>query len=160
MAKKLVAYFSATGNTAHVAAAIAGKVGADLFEIAPQESYSAADLNWRDAKSRTTKERNDPAFRPAMKEPCGDLAAYDVVFVGFPIWWYKEPNIVDTFLDGADLTGKTLVLFATAGSSGFGSTARNLQKTLGSGVKVVEGKVFYNDSYAKELDRWLEHLAI
>ena len=160
MAKKLVAYFSATGNTARVAKAIASKTEAALFEIAPAEPYSAADLNWRDAKSRTTKERNDPAFRPALKEAAGDLSGYDVVFLGFPIWWYKEPNIVDTFLDGANLEGKTIVLFATAGSSGFGSTARNLQRRLGEGVKVIEGKVFYNDSYAKEVSKWLEHLPI
>ena len=159
MAKKLVAYFSATGNTARVANAIASKTGATLFQIAPAEPYSAADLNWRDSTSRTTKERNDPALRPAMKE-AADVSGCDVVFLGFPIWWYKEPNIVDTFLDGANLEGKTVVLFATAGSSGFGSTARNLQRRLGEGVKVVEGKVFYNDSYAKEVDKWLEHLPI
>ena len=160
MSKKLVAYFSATGNTARVAKALASKVEADLFQIVPAESYSAADLNWRDSESRTTKEKNDPAFRPALKEAAEDMAAYDVVFLGFPIWWYKEPNIVDTFLDGANLEGKTLVLFATAGSSGFGSVARNIQRRLGEGVKVIEGKVFYNDSYSKEVSKWIEHLPI
>ena len=127
MRKTLVAYFSASGTTARAAKAIADAVGADLYEIRPAEPYSSADLNWMDKKSRSTIEMNDPACRPAIAEPVQDMDKYDTVFVGFPIWWYVEPRIVDTFLECYDFSGKTLIPFATSGGSGIGKAEKSLK---------------------------------
>ena len=127
MSKTLVAYFSASGTTARAAREIADAVGADLYEIRPAEPYSSADLNWMDKKSRSTVEMNDPACRPAIAEPVRDMDQYDTVFVGFPIWWYVEPRIVDTFLERYDLSGKTVIPFATSGGSGIGKAEESLQ---------------------------------
>ena len=127
MSKTLVAYFSASGTTARAAREIADAVGADLYEIRPAEPYSSADLNWMDKKSRSTVEMNDPACRPAIAEPVRDMDQYDTVFVGFPIWWYVEPRIVDTFLERYDLSGKTVIPFATSGGSGIGKAEKRLQ---------------------------------
>lgn len=107
MSKILIAYFSASGVTARTAKEMAKAAGADLYEICPAEPYTAADLNWMDQKSRSTLEMNDPACRPAIAAPAADLDQYDTVFVGFPIWWYVEPRIVDTFLERSDFSGKT-----------------------------------------------------
>ncbi len=127
MSKTLVAYFSASGTTARAAREIADAVGADLYEIRPAEPYSSADLNWMDKKSRSTVEMNDPACRPAIAEPVRDMDQYDTVFVGFPIWWYVEPRIIDTFLERYDLSGKTVIPFATSGGSGIGKAEKSLQ---------------------------------
>ena len=127
MSKTLVAYFSASGTTARAAREIADAVGADLYEIRPAEPYSSADLNWMDKKSRSTVEMNDPACRPAIAEPVRDMDQYDTVFVGFPIWWYVEPRIVDTFLERYDLSGKTVIPFATSGGRGMGKAEESLQ---------------------------------
>ena len=127
MSKTLVAYFSASGTTARAAREIADAVGADLYEIRPAEPYSSADLNWMDKKSRSTVEMNDPASRPAIADPVRDMAQYDTVFVGFPIWWYVEPRIIDTFLERYDLSGKTVIPFATSGGSGIGKAEKSLQ---------------------------------
>ena len=116
--KALVAYFSASGTTAHVAEQLAASAGADLFEIVPAQDYSRADLDWRDSSSRCNQEHADPRCRPAIADSVQDWDSYDVVFLGFPIWWYTAPRIVETFLDSYDLTGKTLALFATSGGSG------------------------------------------
>ena len=118
MGKVLVAFFSASGTTARVARKIAQATGADVYEIAPQSAYSAADLNWNDSSSRTSLERLDGGMRPELARPLPDTAAYDTVFVGFPVWWYVEPRIVDTFIEGANLAGKTVIPFATSGGSG------------------------------------------
>ena len=112
MSKILIAYFSASGVTARTAKEMAKAAGADLYEICPAEPYTAADLNWMDQKSRSTLEMNDPACRPAIAAPAADLDQYDTVFVGFPIWWYVEPRIVDTFLERSDFSGKTVIPFA------------------------------------------------
>ena len=127
MSKTLVAYFSASGVTARAAKQIAEAVGADLYEIRPAEPYTSADLNWMDQSSRSTREMNDPACRPAIGSPVENMAQYDTVFVGFPIWWYVEPRIVDTFLEGYDFSGKTLIPFATSGGSGISKAERSLQ---------------------------------
>ena len=119
MSKKvLVAYFSASGVTARAAKEIAQSVGGDLYEIRPAQPYTKADLDWTNKQSRSSLEMNDPASRPAIAEPAADLAQYDTVFLGFPIWWYVEPRIVDTFLESYDFSGKTLIPFATSGGSG------------------------------------------
>lgn len=126
--KSLVAYFSASGQTARVAKAIAAAVGADLFAIRPEQPYSAADLDWTNKKSRSSVEMNDPTCRPAMADTAPDLSQYDAVFLGFPIWWYVEPRIVDTFLESQDISGKTFIPFATSGGSGIDGAVQNLQK--------------------------------
>lgn len=128
MSKKvLVAYFSASGVTARTAKEMADAVGADLYEIRPEQPYSSADLNWMDKKSRTTLEMNDSDCRPAIAEPVQDMAQYDTVLIGFPIWWYVEPRIVDTFLESYDFSGKTMIPFATSGGSGIGKAEKSLQ---------------------------------
>ena len=125
--KTLIAYFSASGVTARVAKEMANAIGADLYEIQPTEPYTSADLNWMDRKSRSTVEMNDPACRPAIGSPVEHMEQYDTVFVGFPIWWYVEPRIVDTFLESYDFSGKTLIPFATSGGSGISKAEKSLQ---------------------------------
>ena len=127
MSKILVAYFSASGVTARAAREMAQAVGADLYEIRPAEPYTDADLNWMDKKSRSTVEMQDPACRPAIAEPVEGMDQYNTVFVGFPIWWYVEPRIVDTFLERYDFSGKTLIPFATSGGSGIGKAEQSLK---------------------------------
>ncbi len=125
--KTLIAYFSASGVTARVAKEMANAIGADLYEIQPTEPYTSADLDWMDRKSRSTVEMNDPACRPAIGSPVEHMEQYDTVFVGFPIWWYVEPRIVDTFLESYDFSGKTLIPFATSGGSGISKAEKSLQ---------------------------------
>ena len=127
MTTSLVAYFSASGTTARVAETLASAASADLFEIAPANPYTAADLDWTDRSSRSTKEMNDEASRPAMKVDAPSLDGYDTIFVGFPIWWYVEPRIVDTFLERSDFSGKTVIPFATSGGSGIEKAERSLK---------------------------------
>ena len=130
MAKTLVAYFSTTGTTARVAKAVADELGADLREIAPASPYTAADLNWNNKRSRSTVEMEDPAARPELAEQPGGLAAYDTVLVGFPIWWYVAPRIIDAWVEAAaaELAGKRVVTFATSGDSGMGRSTAELEK--------------------------------
>ena len=127
MAKALIAYFSASGVTARAAKEMAAATGADLYEIRPAEPYTGADLNWMNKKSRSTIEMKDPACRPAIAGGVQDMAQYDTVLIGFPIWWYVEPRIVDTFLESYDFSGKTLIPFATSGGSGIGKAEKSLQ---------------------------------
>ena len=124
----LIAYFSASGVTAKAAQEMAKATGAALYEIVPAEPYTAADLDWRDAGSRSTREMRDPACRPAIAPPAADLAQYDTVLIGFPIWWYVEPRIVDTFLESHDFTGKTVIPFATSGGSGMDRAEKSLHE--------------------------------
>ena len=128
MKKTLVAYFSASGVTARAAKEVAAAVGADLYEIRPEQPYTAADLDWMDKRSRSTIEMNDPGCRPAIAEPVEQMEQYDTVFVGFPVWWYVEPRIVDTFLESYDFSGKTLIPFATSGGSGIGKAEKSLRE--------------------------------
>ena len=124
MTKTLVAYFSASGVTAGVAEKLARAVGADLYEIAPEEPYTKADINWMDKKSRSSVEMNDRSSRPAIGTVVENMDQYDTVFVGFPIWWYREPSIIDTFMEAYDFTGKIVIPFATSGGSGLGDSAK------------------------------------
>ena len=128
MSKKLVAYFSASGTTKKAAERLAKAAGADLFEIKPTIPYTSADLNWMDKKSRSSVEMNDPDSRPEIAETMPNMADYDTVFIGFPIWWYVAPHIIHTFLESCDFSGKTLVPFATSGGSGMGKTVDELRK--------------------------------
>ena len=127
-ARILVAFFSASGITARAAKEIAAAVGADLYEIHPQQPYTAADLDWTNKKSRSSVEMNDPAARPAIAGELPEMDKYDTVFLGFPIWWYVEPRIIDTFLDAADLSGVKVVPFATSGSSGISGAEKHLRE--------------------------------
>lgn len=128
MSKVLVTYFSASGVTAKTANKLAKEVDGDVFEIEPKEKYTSADLNWMDKKSRSSVEMNDPASRPEIAKQVESMDMYDTVLVGFPIWWYVEPKIIDTFLDSYDFSGKTVIPFATSGGSGIENVEKNLQK--------------------------------
>ena len=128
MSKTLVAYFSASGVTARVAKEVADAAGADLYEIRPAQPYSPGDLDWMDKKSRSTLEMNDPACRPAIEGQVKGMEQYDTILIGFPIWWYVEPRIVDTFLDSYDFSGKTLIPFATSGGNGISKAQKSLQE--------------------------------
>ena len=128
MSKKLVAYFSASGTTKKAAERLAKAAGADLFEIKPAIPYTGADLNWMDKKSRSSVEMNDSDSRPEIAETLPNMADYDTVFIGFPIWWYVAPHIIHSFVESYDFTGKTLVPFATSGGSGMGKTVDELRK--------------------------------
>ncbi len=151
--KALVAYFSASGVTASVAEKLAAAVGADLYEIQPAQPYTRADLNWMDRKSRSSLEMNDRSARPAIGNRVADMEKYDLVFVGFPIWWYREPSIIDSFLEAYDFSGKTVVPFATSGGSGLGDTEKNLQQ-LAKDARVKSGKRFGRNVSKEELQRW------
>ena len=153
MSKALVAYFSASGVTAKMAEKLARGIGADLFEIKPETPYTNADLDWQNSKSRSSVEMNDRNARPAIAEKKDNMAEYDVVFVGFPVWWYREPSIIDTFMEQYDFSGKTVVPFATSGMSGIGESGRNMN-ALAPGAKVVEGKRFANSVSEGELVGW------
>lgn len=153
--KVLVAYFSATGTTAGVAAKLAKAIDADLFEIKPEQPYTEADLDWRNKKSRSSVEMNDLTSRPAIVSKVEDMERYEVVFVGFPIWWYREPTIVDTFMESYDFAGKTVIPFATSGSSSIGHSGENLQKCA-PGAKVSGGRRFAADVSVDELKNWAE----
>ena len=155
--KKLVAYFSPTGTTAHLAQTLAEAVGADIFEIKPAVPYKPADLNWMDKLARSTVEMNDPASRPAIASQRDNMAEYDVVFVGFPIWWYVAPTIINTFLESYDFSGKTVVLFATSGGSGMGETLKKLAPSCPN-AKLIEGKVFHRSTGREQLAAWAEGL--
>lgn len=151
----LVAYFSATGTTKEVAEKLAQSINADLFEIIPEQRYTAADLNWRNDKSRSSLEMADRASRPAIASKVEDMSKYKVVFVGFPIWWYREPSIIDTFMESYDFAGKTVVPFATSGTSGMGDSGKNMQ-VLAPSAKVYDGERFPADVSADELKKWAE----
>ena len=155
MSKKLVAYFSASGVTAKVAETLAEAIGADIFEIEPKVPYTEADLNWMDKKARSTIEMNDPASRPEIVVKRDNMKDYDTIFVGFPIWWYVAPTIVNTFLEGLDLKGKAVVPFATSGGSGMGKTNERLSPSC-PGAKLVEGKVWKASASADDLAAWAE----
>ena len=128
MKKTLVTYFSATGTTRAAAERLAKEFNADLFEITPEVPYTAADLDWRDRSSRSTLEMKDKSSRPAIKGHCENIADYDTVWIGFPVWWYTAPTIINTFIEAHDLSGKVLNVFATSGGSGVEGSANDLRK--------------------------------
>lgn len=155
--KILVAYFSASGQTAKLAKTLADVTGGDLFEIAPETAYTAADLDWMDKKSRSTIEMKDPESRPAIAGKVADMAQYDTVFVGFPIWWYQAPRIIETFLESYDFSGKTVIPFATSGGSGMGGTNKALAPSC-TGARLLEGKVFRSSTSTDTLREWVKTL--
>ena len=180
MSKRLVAYFSASGVTGKVAKMVAEAAGADLYEIKPEVPYTRADLNWMEKKSRSTVEMNDPSSRPAINgkvehmeqyqnifvkdkkirpeivDTDAQIAEYDEILIGFPIWWYVAPTIINTFLEKYDFTGKKIVLFATSGGSGFGNTVKELEPSA-PGATIVEGKLL-NNANKQQIESWVATL--
>lgn len=154
MAKKLVAYFSASGTTKKTAELLSEAAGADLYEITPKVAYTKADLNWMDKKSRSSVEMNDKKFRPEIEDKDANIAEYDEIILGFPIWWYVAPTIVNTFLEKFDFSGKKVVLFATSGGSGFGNTVKELQPSAPN-TEIVEGKILNSKS---EIEKFAKSL--
>lgn len=156
MGKKLVAYFSASGTTKKVAEMIAETAEADLYEIVPKQPYSKADLNWMDKKSRSSVEMSDKKYRPEITGTDAKIDQYDEIILGFPIWWYVAPTIINTFLESYDFSGKKIVLFATSGGSGFGNTVSELKPSAKDAV-IKEGKVF-NKAAKQEIEEWVKHI--
>lgn len=157
MGKTLVAYFSASGVTEKLAKKLAEAIGADLYEIKPEQIYTKADLNWMDKKSRSSVEMNDRDSRPSIATKVENMEQYEAVFVGFPVWWYREPSIIDTFMEAYDFSGKKVIPFCTSGGSGIGDSAKNLQE-LAPRAKVVEGKRFSAMTSEKQLKEWAKFL--
>ena len=160
MSRKLVAYFSASGVTAKLAEQLSEAIGADLHEIRAKEQYSQADLDWRNDKSRSSIEMKNKTFRPEIVDDKISISEYDTVFVGFPIWWYVAPTIINTFLESHDFSGKTVVVFATSGSSDFGNTINELKISLPDSTKLIEGKVLNGKYTNKELSDWAESIVV
>ncbi|RHR10071.1 flavodoxin [Pseudoflavonifractor sp. AF19-9AC] len=155
----LVAYFSATGTTAKAAKALANAVGVELYEIKPAVPYTSADLDWRNADSRSSVEMKDAHSRPALADTDAPVAEHDVIFLGFPVWWYVAPTILNTFLEAYDFSGKTIVLFATSGGSGLGKSASGLQASA-PGAKIVDGRMLNGRLDEAELKAWAEGLKL
>ena len=151
--KVLVAYFSASGITAKVANKLSKVTGADLFEIKPANPYTTADLDWTNKKSRSSVEMDDRNSRPQIANKVSNMNKYDVVFVGFPIWWYREPSIIDTFMESYDFSGKQIIPFATSGGSGMGDSGSIMQK-LAPKANVDSGKRFSSGVSEKNLKDW------
>lgn len=155
----LVAYFSATGTTAKAAKTLANAVGGELYEIKPAVPYTSADLDWTNKSSRSSVEMKDAHSRPALADTDASVAGHDVIFLGFPVWWYVAPTILNTFLEAYDFSGKTIVLFATSGGSGLGKSASGLQ-TSAPGAKIVEGRMLNGRLDEAELKDWAEGLKL
>ena len=159
MSKKLVAYFSASGVTAKLAKNLSQAIGADLYEIQPEQPYTTADLDWTNKRSRTTREMTDKTFRPAITGKVENMEQYDTVYVGFPIWWYVAPTIINTFLESYDWKGKIIIPFATSGGSDMGKTNEKLAPSC-PGAKLRNGKVFNSYSSKADLSAWVETLSL
>ena len=157
MSRKLVAYFSASGVTAKLAETLSEAIGADLYAIEPEVPYTKADLNWMNKNSRSSVEMKDLASRPAIAGKRDNMDDYDTIFVGFPIWWYVAPTIINTFLESYDFAGKTIIPFATSGGSGMGKTNEKLSPSC-QNAKLIEGKVWKKNAKASELAAWAEEL--
>ena len=153
--KTAVVYFSATGTTKRVAQNLAQAIGADLHEIKPLAPYSSTDLDWTNKSSRSSVEMNDTSSRPALAASDFSVKEYDKVFLGFPIWWGTAPRVVQTFLEGQDFANKTIILFATSGSSGMGNTDKDLKSSVSASTKIVKGKTLNSNPSVEELKKWV-----
>lgn len=160
MSRKLVAYFSASGVTGNVAKTLAEVANAGLYEIKPKVPYTHADLNWMDQKSRSSIEMKDKASRPELADLNAPIVEADVVFVGFPIWWYVAPHIINTFLESYDFSGKVVVLFATSGGSAFGRTLEELEDSVHGSGRIMEGKLLNGQQNKEELAAWVKSLGL
>ena len=159
MSRILVAYFSASGVTGSVAKKLAEATGADLYEIRPAVKYTSADLNWNNSNSRSSVEMKDKSSRPELADKSAEISGHDVIFLGFPIWWYVAPTIINTFLEAYDLSGKKIILFATSGGSGFGRAVEGL-KPSAPNAEISEGKLFRSSVSVNELKKWAEGLGV
>ena len=160
MSKKLVVYFSASGVTAKVADMLADAVGADIHEIRPKVPYTKADLNWMNKKSRSSIEMADKTIRPEIAESNVKIESYDVIFLGFPIWWYVAPTIINTFLESADFSGKKVILFATSGGSKFGKTVEELKISVPDSCEIIEGKLLNGRQTIASVKEWTDTLGL
>ena len=158
MARKLVAYFSATGITAKMAELVADAVGADVYQIQPAVKYTQEDLDWTNRESRSSTEMNNKKSRPEMVEADARIEDYDVIFLGFPIWWYVAPTIINTFLEKYDFAGKKIILFATSGGSGFGKTVEELKLSVANDAQIVEGKLLNGKQTLASVSEWISGL--
>lgn len=159
MFKSLIAYFSASGVTKGVAQKLAKVVNGDIYEIIPEKPYTDKDLDWMDKNSRSSIEMKDKSFRPAIRGKIENMENYDVIYVGFPIWWYVAPTIINTFLESYNLSGKTIITFATSGGSDMGNTVTEL-KPSANGANIIEGKRFSSSVSEEELENWVKKLKI
>ena len=157
MSKKLVAYFSASGVTGSVAKKLSEAIGADLYEIKPAVPYTNADLNWNNKNSRSSVEMRDKNSRPELSDKNAKIQDYDLIFLGFPIWWYVAPTIINTFLEAYDFSGKKIILFATSGGSGFGKAVEGLKESAPK-AEIKEGKLLNGRPSVEELKKWAESL--
>jgi len=160
MKNVLIAYFSCTGNTRSLAEQIAQASKAELYEIKPKIPYSSEDLNWRNSSSRVNAERNDPSSRPAISDKAENMEQYDIIFLGYPIWFGQAPNIIYTFLESYDFSGKTIVPFCTSGSSPIGSSASNLHKICSDKTTWLSGSRFANNTSRSEIVKWINGLGL
>ena len=158
MAKKLIAYFSASGVTAKVANMLADAVGSDIHEIRPKVPYTKEDLNWMNRKSRSSIEMNNKSIRPEIAECNVQIDDYDVIFLGFPIWWYVAPTIINTFLEKYDFSKKKIILFATSGGSKFGKTVEELKVSVSSDTEIIEGKLLNGKQTIASIKAWTDTL--
>jgi len=158
MGKTLVVYFSASGITAKVADKLADALGADIYEIRPETPYTKADLNWMDKNSRSTIEMNDKTIRPAIADQNARIDEYNTIFLGFPIWWYVAPTIINTFLESYDFSGKKIILFATSGGSKFGKTVEELKVSVPDSCEIIEGKLLNGIQTIPSIRKWTESL--
>ena len=158
MNKALVTYFSASGVTAKAAEILSDAIGADLYEIRPEVPYTKADLDWMDEKSRSTIEMKNKEFRPAIADKNAKVDEYDTIFVGFPIWWYVAPTIINTFLESYDFTGKKIIIFATSGGSGFGKTLEELEVSVSGNVQLIQGELMNGKQTFDKVNAWVKNL--
>lgn len=158
MSKTLVTYFSATGTTAKAAEILSDAIGADLYEIRAKVPYTKADLNWMDKKSRSSIEMNDKSFRPEIEDSDANIKQYDTIFVGFPIWWYVAPTIINTFLESYDFSGKKIIIFATSGGSGFGNTLKELKVSVSETAEVIQGELMNGKQSFNKVNAWVKKL--
>lgn len=156
--KVLVAYFSASGKTKKVAKKIAEELNSDMYEIKPQVLYTKSDLNWLNPRSRSSVEMKDKSFRPKLDNSSIDINEYNVIYLGFPIWWYVAPTIVNTFLESYDFSNKKIVLFATSGSSGFGNTINELRESVDISTSIEEGRVFRGIISLETVKKWINSI--
>lgn len=160
MSRILVTYFSASGVTAKIAEQLSEAIGADLHEIKPLEAYTREDLDWRNEKSRSSIEMKNKKYRPELVKEDIYISEYDTIFVGFPIWWYVAPTIINTFFETYDFSGKRIILFATSGGSGFGNTASELMASLPDNVELIEGKMLNGKFSNIELSEWADSVIV
>lgn len=160
MSKTLVAYFSASGITQNVAQRLAEALDCDAYEIKPKVPYTSADLNWMDTNSRSTIEMKDWDSRPEIIDDEVDMDKYDTVFLGFPIWWYIAPTVVNTFLEKYDFSDKKIILFATSGGSGFGGTVKNIKASVDESTEVIEGEIFNSNPSVSDLRHWADNILL